>query len=65
MAASRGHLEVVKFLKGKGAKVSDEQLIEQALREEMDTESIKLLQYILLTATQDIIWQKVRPSCSS
>jgi hypothetical protein len=47
MAASRGHLKVVKFLEGKGAKVSDEELIEQALREEMDTESIKLLQYLV------------------
>jgi len=47
MAASRGHLEVVKFLEGKGAKVSDEQLIELALREEMDTEGIKLLQYLV------------------
>jgi hypothetical protein len=47
IAASRGHLEVVKFLEGKGVKVSDEELIKDVLRQEMDTESIKLLQYLV------------------
>lgn len=47
MAAQMGHLEVVKFLEEKGAKVSDEKLINELLRDEMDTESTKLLQYLV------------------
>jgi hypothetical protein len=49
IAASRGHLEVIKFLEEKGANkhMSDEKLIKYALREKMDAESIKLLQYLI------------------
>jgi ankyrin repeat protein len=48
IAAQMGHLKVVKFLEEKGAKVSDEKLINEMLKDKiMDTESTKLLQYLV------------------
>jgi hypothetical protein len=48
MAAAKGHLEVFKFLEGKGVKVSDKKLLEELLScEKMDAESTSLLQYLL------------------
>jgi ankyrin repeat protein len=48
IAAQMGHLRVVKFLEEKGAKVSDEKLINEMLKDKiMDTESTKLLQYLV------------------
>lgn len=47
MAAQMGHLEVIKFLEGKGAKVSDKKLIIKVLNEKMDAESISVLQFLV------------------
>jgi ankyrin repeat protein len=48
MAADKGHLEVVKFLEGKGAKVSDKKLFRELLvGDKMDAESTNLLQYLV------------------
>jgi ankyrin repeat protein len=47
MAADKGHLEVVKFLEGKGAQVSDEKLFQELMGDKLDAESTGLLQYLV------------------
>jgi len=51
MAANRGHLEVVKFLEGKGAQVRDKKLFNEVLmlgdNTKMDAEKTNLLQYLV------------------
>lgn len=47
IAAGKGHLEVFKFLEGKGASVSDKKVIKWVLQEKMDAGSIDVLQFLV------------------
>jgi ankyrin repeat protein len=47
MAAAMGHLQVVKFLEERGAKVSDKKLFREVMQDKMDAEATGLLQYLV------------------